>query len=444
MQFESLSTRSTPRGTSARPHMVGSDGVAERDGAQQVERLLAILLVVLLGWRYPIQQGLTVGAALAAVLIVVWFPHLKRYRGAVALMVLLLLCIVSGLILNEIARPTNTVSTSHIVEITVPIIGLMVGLGGLLWARSALRSGEIAVWFGIGMLLAVGTGGSLFSVNAWRFGFSVPVTVIGLGIAMLVGRRWLEIVLIATLAGASALAGGRSSAAILLICAMLVIWQARPRSSGRGSTVRTLLALAVVGYLVYQLGQSLIVDGFLGDDAQERTLAQIDASGSLILGGRPEIAATAALMASRWWGFGSGALPTSHDLAIAKRGLYSIGYDPDNGYVENYMFGSGFELHSSIGDLWATFGVVGLFFAGTVLVLVLKNLGYQISQRVAPALLIFLAIKSLWNLFFSPLYSSLPLLLLLLALLLPLRGSDEGSDGAEGNTKVLAVDRKGT
>jgi len=124
-------------------------------------------------------------------------------------------------------------------------------------------------------------------------------------------------------------------------------------------------------------------------------------------------------MVHRWWGFGSGVLPTTGDLAVAKSGLRSIGYDPDNGYVENYMFGGGFELHSAIGDLWAAFGAAGILLAVTLIVLILKNLGSAISRHTASALIIFLALKALWNFAFSPLYSTLPLLMLLLALMLP-------------------------
>src|SRR3712207_9122030 len=43
-----------------------------------------------------------------------------------------------------------------------------------------------------------------------------------------------------------------------------------------------------------------------------------------------------------------------------KAGMAQIGYQPNNGYVETYMFGGQFKLHSVIGDAWAYFGVAGI------------------------------------------------------------------------------------
>ncbi|MFF2772912.1 hypothetical protein ACFVUP_38015, partial [Streptomyces bacillaris] len=184
------------------------------------------------------------------------------------------------------------------------------------------------------------------------------------------------------------------------------------------STARVLLGLLVVSAIAYNVGQSLIVDGALGQATQQRTITQIDTSGSLILGGRPELAATTALMQHYPFGFGSGVYANSAQILVAKQGMAAINYAPNNGYVDNFMFGTGFELHSMVGDLWAGYGVAGLALAVALLWYILRGLGQSIARRTASALLIYLAVRTLWSLFFGPWYSSVTLLTLLIGIAL--------------------------
>ena len=79
-------------------------------------------------------------------------------------------------------------------------------------------------------------------------------------------------------------------------------------------------------------------------------------------------------------GFGVGENPTPGDAYVAKAGMAAIGYDPNNGYVEHDMFGSGFELHSVFGDLWAHCGLVGLVLAAYLFVFVVRG-----SPEVSPS-----------------------------------------------------------
>lgn len=178
--------------------------------------------------------------------------------------------------------------------------------------------------------------------------------------------------------------------------------------------------VAVIAAITYNLATALIVDGYLGEQAQSRTIAQLEASGSLLLGGRPEAAASIALFQSNPWGFGAGVQPNLADILVAKTGMASIGYQPNNGYVETYLFGGGFELHSVAGDLWSQYGIPGLAFVAWIVVLVLHTLGQGLSTRTATSISMFLGISTLWNVLFSPIYGSLPTLVLTVGLgLLP-------------------------
>jgi hypothetical protein len=175
---------------------------------------------------------------------------------------------------------------------------------------------------------------------------------------------------------------------------------------------------AVLVFGIYQVGQGLILDGYLGESAQARSQVQIEATGNILLGSRPEMGATAALFLERPWGFGAGTLAGVTDVGVAKQGMAALGYDPDNGYVERYMFGQGFVLHSVLGDTWAAFGLAGIALVVAVLWWSVGSLVTLVQARVASALVLFLGVRLLWNTFFSPLYSSTPLIALTLGLLL--------------------------
>ena len=64
---------------------------------------------------------------------------------------------------------------------------------------------------------------------------------------------------------------------------------------------------------------------------------------------------------------------------MAKRGMAALGYDPENGYVENFMFGGRIELHSGVMDMWAAASIPGglllLLIAGMALTAMMRDLG---------------------------------------------------------------------
>jgi hypothetical protein len=184
----------------------------------------------------------------------------------------------------------------------------------------------------------------------------------------------------------------------------------------RGSVITVVVGLAALSLVVYNLGQTLVLDGYLGEAAQQRSLAQINTSGSLITGGRPELAATVALMQFRPLGYGNGTLPSLTDILVAKSGMAQLNYEPNNGYVENYMFGGQIELHSVIGDLWARFGLPGLAMSLFIGVLTVWCMSRQIAARRASPIVLFLAPIVLWNLAFGPLLTLSTILILSLGL----------------------------
>lgn len=380
---------------------------------------VAAIVILLLGMRIELFAQVTVGMILAIMLIPCWFPALRKYRGAHGIMLLGVAALGSGVLLYAASSSDHVTNVTLLVSQTSVMVELLVGAGVLIWARELMSDGWVAGLFGVGLLIGLSPDSSLFSSNPWKFGFSTGVTVIALALAHHTRKRWLELVVIASLVFVSARTDSRSSFAILALTFILVAWQLRTTRSIRGGTgLRFVFGLAAIGIVVYGVGQSLILNGYLGDSAQQRSISQIDASGSLIVGGRPELAATAALMAERPFGFGTGVVPSFADVTVAKHGMQGIGYQPDNNYVESYMFGDRFELHSVVGDLWAEFGLAGIVFTLALVGYSIRGLSYGIAHRTMSSVMIYFVIRGFWNMLFGPVYGSAILLLPLVGLVL--------------------------
>lgn len=392
-----------------------------REGWAVATTGLALLCVVLTGMGQGLLFGLTVGLAFAMVLLPLWASEVRSSRWITWTMVLTVIAAASSVWLTAWHSDSRTVSTSGLLESVFVVLGLGCGIGATLWARSRTSVTVVGTLFGIGLLLRIDPGGESFSENPWRFGFSLPVTVIVLALATRWRKRWVDVVAVLALAGVSAANGGRSTSAILLMVALLVVWQSwgRPASS-KLAAVRTLILFGLLAFGTYLSVQAAILEGALGESAQLRTELQLSTSGTLITGGRPEIGATLALMAESPGGFGGGSVPSMTDVLVAKSGMAALGYDPNNGYVENYMFGTGFEVHSVIGDLWAWSGIPGLLLAMVLLLFFVVRTAVLTTGRAASALLLFLGVKSIWNLLFAPLESALTVLVLAVALMAPL------------------------
>ncbi len=410
---------------------VGSfDSVRTPEPVRFYERVVAVFAVFALGVRIPITQGITPGYLIAVVLLPVWYGALHRYRGGRWIFWLALSCIPFALFLAEVNSGEHVFAKGVFIGTAVLVVGLICGLGVLLWAQEIIPRRLVGALFGGGMLLGeLAVPGDLTASNPLKFAVALPAAIIVLSLVEEPRRLGRQLVAVLALGVFGAVVDARSFFAICLLTAVLVAWQMRPRVATRhGSWGWTVLLIATAGAVVYYLGTTLAVDGYLGEETQQRSVAQLDTSGSLLLGGRPELGATAALVERTPWGFGAGTVANFSDINTAKTGMAALGYDPNNGYVERYMFGTGTNLHSVVGDTWAAFGILGVLLALSGLYLMVRGAATRIAQRSASALVILLASYGLWNTFFSPLYSSLPVLTFGLAFLLLPVGRDGTPD----------------
>ncbi|BDZ45926.1 hypothetical protein [Naasia aerilata] len=401
-------------------------------------RFVALAAILLLSSRQFLGQGITFGHLASLALIPLWLPAFRRYAGGLWIAVLGLLGLIFSLWLTDVASLDHIVTQNNLISNTLLLVGTVAAVGVIFWARDFLPIWALALVYGVGMLISALTREESFLVNPWKFALAVPLAVVLLALAEWTGKRSLQVIALLVLAAASLAFDSRAYFGQFLLAAVLVGWQLIPLLPGRkGSAARVLFTFAVIAIVVFVASSQLIANGVLGEEAQARTVEQQDRAGNVLLGGRPEAAATVALFLFRPLGFGAGALANSNDVQVAKTGMHQINYDPNNGYVENFLFGQKFELHSMLGDLWAYFGWAGIAFAALSLVLLLHVVGRGVADRTVGGVVMFVATQSLWNLFFNPLYTSAPVLAL--ALGLGLAAKYRGSAGRDGALTAPAI-----
>jgi hypothetical protein len=380
-------------------------------------------LLVLTAMRVDLYAGVGLGTIVGIALAPAWLPRVRGFSGAAVFGAIVTACLASGVWLTALASTDHVTIERQVWSWAALMVGLVTTVGAVLWARTAFGDATVAVLFGIGMVAGISPS-ALGAENPWKSALSVPLTVLLLGFAWMVRKRWLEVVLALLLAAVSAANDSRSHFAVLLMATAFVVWQIWFRGGHRtGSVWRAVVIIAGLAWAIYSMGQALVLDGYLGQETQTRSAAQVESAGSIILGGRPEIGATAALMAERPWGLGIGTSPTVQEILVAKAGMTQLGYDPNNGYVEHYMFGELVELHSIIGDTWALFGIPGLVLSGFLAWAMVHRASTGFAARNLSALMAVLVVRICWDLFFGPLYSALPILALAVGLALRRRGT---------------------
>ncbi len=409
------------------------------------EPVLAVLLCVIIGLRLTLPFNVPAGGVLGLLLIPLWLPLLRRARLFVALAALLVAATATGMLLTWWMAAERVALPSAVIERSALALGLLGAVGALLWARTIVGLPAVAIAYGVGMTLGIAA--DLDGSVSWRFTFSIPLTILLLAVAARRDRFVPQLVVVVLLAAIGAVNDARSNTAMLMLAAVVVIWQRIGRATG--TTRRragNIVGVILFGVAVFFLAQAAILEGFFGEATKNRTQAQIDESGSLLLGGRPEIAASEALIRLHPLGMGSGIVASPADITAAKSAMSAIGYDPHNNYVDRFMFGGGIEVHSMLGDFWLWFGLPGL--VACVLIAIIAGLGLERALRegACTALAIYLATRLLWDLAFSPAVSAmktLPLALVVLAVPVAAVIAQRSSSRQDAPPGDLAGDRRG-
>ncbi|GAA3533790.1 hypothetical protein AFL01nite_21400 [Aeromicrobium flavum] len=388
--------------------------------AREVElvHLLALALVLLTALRVPLPLGVPSALVVGVPLLPITLGALRRFRFIPLFVVLSTVAALCGVLLTMHHAADAGWDSSILVANTARLLALAVAVVSLLWARTVLGLRTVILVFGLGALINVALVGGIHPGNPWKFSLSVPVILLALSLRGVYGNRTREFLVLVVLTVISAMNDSRSAAAMLIIAAAIVLTQGERNRDGRGSRRRlgvVLVQLTAIGLGGYFAVQAAILEGALGEAARDRTVAQSEAAGSTLLGGRPEIGASIALIEAHPLGLGAGTLVSYDNLVLAKEGMRTIGYDPNNNYVEVYLFGRTFEVHSVVGNLWIHFGLAGLGVVVMIALILIHGLMVVSSDRVARGAVVYLALRSLWDLPFSPFYTSAATLALTLA-----------------------------
>lgn len=385
---------------------------------RHAESVLAVVVAFLIGTRYEVYTQVTVGYLASLALAPLWLPTLLRVRPARVFLLLVALCIASGVALALWRSSDHEISMRTAVTVAIELVGVAASCGFMTWAYLKAGAARTLVSFGLAAVVFVNRGSALYSENPWRFGFALPVSIVVLALAATTRSARVQVAALVVTMVAAAAGGGRSSTATLAVALIVFLfWTvARHRFNRRRSVAFAGLVLGLVVWTVYNLGEALILEGLLGEAAQARSAAQADTTGGLLVGGRPELAATLALIVSVVWGFGLGVEPNWHDIEVGRIGMATVGYDPINGYVDTYMFGGAFRLHSIFGEMWALYGLAGLCLAICIGWHAVSAVASGPHRSGVDGLLLYAATLTLWNLAFSPWLTSIPMLIIMVSL----------------------------
>jgi O-antigen ligase len=171
---------------------------------------------------------------------------------------------------------------------------------------------------------------------------------------------------------------------------------------------------------MYLMFSSLALSGYLGQAIEITSKAQSHSGLPLLLGGRPEWTATLSLMRHKPLGYGPGVAPTSGDLLVAKQGLSVTDLGLGGDYVNSYMFGGHFKLHSVIADFWVNFGLLGLLWALFALFITATAAVKALGRSADHALCSLIGVLATWFLLFGPILTNLPDIVFYLSVLLPI------------------------
>jgi hypothetical protein len=383
---------------------------------------VAVVAVLNAGLRVEIAGGVTTGHALGLVLLPLWLGTAARYRLFPGILGLTVAALVAGVWLTAASAGAYETSPSLVLQNCALLAGIVLTAGLVLWARPALSEWQIGLIFGLGLLAEAVTIPGLD--NPWKYQWGMPLAVLALSAAQALNSRLTGILVLLLLVGASAVQDSRSLTGMFLVSALILVVQAIPmpdrlRRLGAG---RGLLLVGALGLVAYEVFTRLALSGVLGPTTQLRTEEQMLRAGSVLLGGRPEMGATAGLFLHRPEGFGAGTVLNPEGITAAQEAMSRLNYDPDNGYVYNYMFGRSMELHSGVGDLWALFGLPGLALALLLVWALIDALARRFSTRSVTSLQATTLLFTLWTMFFGPLYTVAPILGLCLGLMLVSRG----------------------
>ena len=233
--------------------------------------------------------------------------------------------------------------------------------------------------------------------NIWKYAASVWVTV---GLLVLVHRRgvWWKCAAVALLVVLSAMNDTRG---IIAMAAAGLVVEVLSKTATR-KLYR--LAVSVVGAAILAVGSfQLAVTGALGAGIQ-RTMVQQTQEGamSLLRFARPESEGNLAMVLADPLRFLVDDKVSASQAAIIQNSFAEVGRDPGSQYVERGVL-YGAELHSVLADFWLHIGFFGIVIAA-IFASFFVSIGIKalFSRSPLVGVVIFISLRAIWDLMFSP------------------------------------------
>lgn len=379
---------------------------------------LVVFLLPLRALSVPGMGGATPGLILALLLIFVVWSSAKEYRVGWPLG-LVVASLISAPFLLEFSKSDHAVESAATKGYLVILVGALLTYLTLLWSRKELGLRATALLYSAGWIAQHALSSTSWSTNAWKYAFAWPVTIFLAALIYDNRSRLLSLVLIAILAALSIINDYRSNFGLLIVAGLIIIWLWNRREAPSGpKTAGILVIMTGLFWAVYQGAAWLALNGYLGVRNQMVTARQVANGENLLTSGRVETSAAFNLFLHNPFGYGPGVVPNFDDVMIAKTALQTTGANLEGDYVNLYVLGSQFKLHSVASDLWVNFGIAGLVLAAYFAWLLLTRL--IASQDRVTVLYVFASLVALWDIAFSPITSNIHEVIFAAALATPL------------------------
>lgn len=272
--------------------------------------------------------------------------------------------------------------------------------------RDTAEAAQLSFWFYLGylgyalLLLPDARVYNLGFEGFWKFGAGTPLAIIAVYLVIRAGGKPGAVAVTLLLFGALSFAVGFRALGVACFAAVFVML-VRAVFNRRNAFVKIAATFAALWFLAWALQQAL-VSGLFGQDVALRTAAQTEDNGPAILGGRSEPPLSLAAITLRpWFGWGSAQNLDNEALTLGVRYAQGLGMGDTSNYMGYWIRRDGFvSLHSILLGTWAEGGIfAALLPLGLVVLFVVA--GILATGPWAP-LVTMLAVKTAWDVVFSP------------------------------------------
>ncbi|WP_374977068.1 hypothetical protein ACEYYH_04485 [Microbacterium trichothecenolyticum] len=308
--------------------------------------------------------------------------------------------------LSAAVNGTNvaTAAIGHALVFAVSLIAYRVTV------RDNAEAAQLTFWFYLGylgyalLLLPDARVYNLGIEGFWKFGVGTPLAIIAVYLVIRAGGKPGAVGVTLLLFGSLSFVVGFRALGLACFTALFIIAAraAVGRRHGGRTIVVSLVALVVLAWSL----QQALVSGVFGQDVAMRTASQTEDSGPAILGGRSEPPLSlAAIRLSPWIGWGSAQAIDNEALSLGVQYAQALGMGEQSNYMGYWVRRDGFvSLHSIFFGNWVEGGVLAAIFPLALIVLFLAA-GFLATGRWAP-LVTLVAVKTAWDVLFSPLSSN--------------------------------------